>query len=133
MLTNEKNNGYFKIVFKAVALKALAGVALIGAAAALAANPVLLPVGVLAGRKRRSASGILTPKDLQFPYEFLQQNVPGIDDEATAAEFWNTPKCIARLTCEIQQHYLKMIKNDKSWTQDAPAIKQKIDKEIDQL
>ncbi|XP_078053712.1 uncharacterized protein LOC144479081 [Augochlora pura] len=40
---------------KAVALKALAGVALIGAAAALATNPVLLPIGIVsAGRKKRS-------------------------------------------------------------------------------
>lgn len=39
---------------KAVALKALAGVALIGAAAALASNPVLLPIGIVAGRRKRS-------------------------------------------------------------------------------
>ncbi|XP_076645790.1 uncharacterized protein LOC143355128 isoform X2 [Halictus rubicundus] len=39
---------------KAVALKALAGVALIGAAAALATNPVLLPIGIVSGRKKRS-------------------------------------------------------------------------------
>jgi hypothetical protein len=38
-----------------VALKALAGVALIGAAAALATNPVFLPISVLSGRKKRSA------------------------------------------------------------------------------
>jgi len=39
---------------KAIALKALAGVALIGAAAALASNPVLLPIGIVTGRKKRS-------------------------------------------------------------------------------
>ncbi|XP_031832407.2 uncharacterized protein LOC116426904 isoform X1 [Nomia melanderi] len=39
---------------KAVALKALAGVALIGAAAALATNPVLLPIGLVSGRRKRS-------------------------------------------------------------------------------
>lgn len=39
---------------QAVALKALAGVALIGAAAALATNPVLLPLGVVSGRRKRS-------------------------------------------------------------------------------
>lgn len=37
-------------------MKALAGVALIGAAAALATNPVLLPLGVAHGRKKRSAA-----------------------------------------------------------------------------
>lgn len=43
-------------ILQAVALKALAGVALIGAAAALATNPILLPLGVLStGRKKRSA------------------------------------------------------------------------------
>ena len=36
-----------------MALKALAGVALIGAAAALASNPVLLPISLVAGRRRR--------------------------------------------------------------------------------
>lgn len=40
---------------QAVALKALAGVALIGAAAALATNPVLLPLGVVSGRRKRSS------------------------------------------------------------------------------
>lgn len=37
-----------------MALKALAGVALIGAAAALATNPVLLPIGIVSGRRKRS-------------------------------------------------------------------------------
>lgn len=37
-------------------MKALAGVALIGAAAALASNPVLLPLGIVAGRRKRSES-----------------------------------------------------------------------------
>ena len=41
---------------QAVALKALAGVALIGAAAALASNPVLLPISVISGRRRRKRS-----------------------------------------------------------------------------
>lgn len=39
-----------------MALKALAGVALIGAAAALASNPVLLPIGIVTGRRKRSES-----------------------------------------------------------------------------
>ena len=44
----------FFFYLQAIALKALAGVALIGAAAALESNPVLLPLSVISGRKRRS-------------------------------------------------------------------------------
>ncbi|OAD60943.1 hypothetical protein WN48_01010 [Eufriesea mexicana] len=52
---------------KAVALKALAGVALIGAAAALATNPVLLPLGVVSGRRKRS-SLFIKDKDAYMDY-----------------------------------------------------------------
>nr|XP_033330231.1 uncharacterized protein LOC117222573 isoform X1 [Megalopta genalis] len=53
---------------KAVALKALAGVALIGAAAALATNPVLLPIGIVsAGRKKRSNLST-EEEDARFEY-----------------------------------------------------------------
>lgn len=50
-VTNKILSGSFR---QAVALKALAGVALIGAAAALATNPVLLPIGIVSGRRKRS-------------------------------------------------------------------------------
>ncbi|KAJ8676380.1 hypothetical protein QAD02_012167 [Eretmocerus hayati] len=54
-----QHNAYLQTQ-KAVALKALAGVALIGAAAALASNPVLLPISVIsaaaAGRRRKRST-----------------------------------------------------------------------------
>lgn len=37
-------------------MKALAGVALIGAAAALASNPILVPISIVSGRRKRSES-----------------------------------------------------------------------------
>lgn len=48
-----------------MALKALAGVALIGAAAALASNPVLLPISVISGRRKRSTSSSNAEKQLE--------------------------------------------------------------------
>lgn len=55
--TSDIEGGVIKKLYffvKAIALKALAGVALIGAAAALASNPVLLPIGIVSGRRKRS-------------------------------------------------------------------------------
>lgn len=52
-----------------MALKALAGVALIGAAAALASNPVLLPIGIVAGRRKRSETfSVSEETDFQMDY-----------------------------------------------------------------
>ena len=51
---NDRINKQRIIFIKAIALKALAGVALIGAAAALASNPVLLPISFVSGRRKRS-------------------------------------------------------------------------------
>ncbi|XP_011304974.1 uncharacterized protein [Fopius arisanus] len=118
---------------KAVALKALAGVALLGAAAALATNPVLLPVGILAGRRKRAIENAFPSDDIQFLYGFLKAHVPGIDRETTSEEFWKKPTCIARLTCELQQHYLRTMKNDKSLVQKAPILKQRLEKQMQQL
>lgn len=50
-----------------MALKALAGVALIGAAAALAANPILLPIGIVPGRRKRSSLSV-KDEDLYIDY-----------------------------------------------------------------
>ncbi|XP_063976022.1 uncharacterized protein LOC135161936 [Diachasmimorpha longicaudata] len=118
---------------KAVALKALAGVALLGAAAALAANPVLLPVGILAGRRRRAVEGTFPSDDLQFLNGFLMDHVPGIDGETTSEAFWKEPQCIARLTCELQQHYLRTMKHDASLVQKAHILKGRLEEQMQQL
>lgn len=63
-----KEKQLYQFVRKAVALKALAGVALIGAAAALASNPVLLPIGIVAGRRKRSESFSGEEPEVQMDY-----------------------------------------------------------------
>lgn len=119
---------------KAVALKALAGVALIGAAAALAANPVLLP---LAGKKKRKRSITTTASvhfnHQHFPYKFILDHVPHIQEENIAEKFWNTPKCVSRLACEVQNEFFIQMTRDKSFIQDVPVIKKDIQKKLDQL
>ncbi|XP_043791477.1 uncharacterized protein LOC122714308 isoform X1 [Apis laboriosa] len=87
---------------KAVALKALAGVALIGAAAALATNPVLLPLGVVSGRRKRSN---VKDKDAYMNYILanLKNNITKKDENGSETSL--TPSCIARFTCEIQWNY----------------------------
>ncbi|XP_057325410.1 uncharacterized protein LOC130667668 isoform X2 [Microplitis mediator] len=119
---------------KAVALKALAGVALIGAAAALAANPALLPVGVLAaGRKRRSVESDQSEFNLlRFPEQFIRDRIPGVyEDDEAAKIFWESPKCVARLTCEVQKEYLKAITKDPGLRKDVERrLKELIDSEI---
>ncbi|XP_028524922.1 uncharacterized protein LOC108002657 isoform X2 [Apis cerana] len=86
---------------KAVALKALAGVALIGAAAALATNPVLLPLGVVSGRRKRSN---VKDKDAYMNY-ILANLKSNITKKENGNETSLTPSCIARFTCEIQWNY----------------------------
>ncbi|XP_006557904.3 uncharacterized protein LOC100576994 isoform X2 [Apis mellifera] len=86
---------------KAVALKALAGVALIGAAAALATNPVLLPLGVVSGRRKRSS---VKDKDAYMNY-ILANLKSNITKKENGNETSLTPPCIARFTCEIQWNY----------------------------
>ncbi|CAG5108656.1 Protein of unknown function [Cotesia congregata] len=105
---------------KAVALKALAGVALIGAAAALAANPALIPVGVLAaGRKKRSVEPDQSFNLLQFPEQFIRDHIPGVyEDDEAAKRFWESPQCVARLTCEVQKEYLKAISKNPNLRKD---------------
>ncbi|XP_031773317.1 uncharacterized protein LOC100865798 [Apis florea] len=87
---------------KAVALKALAGVALIGAAAALATNPVLLPLGVVSGRRKRSN---VKDKDAYMNYILanLKSNITKKDENGSETSL--TPPCIARFICEIQWNY----------------------------
>ncbi|KAK0171329.1 hypothetical protein PV328_009074 [Microctonus aethiopoides] len=113
---------------KAVALKALAGVALIGAAAALAANPALLPVGaVLAGRKRRSTQESSQHNLLEFSEQFIRNHVPQIyNDDKVEKNFWGSSECVARLTCELQREYVKTIKNN-------PVLRWDILRELEEL
>ncbi|XP_076388432.1 uncharacterized protein LOC100883921 isoform X2 [Megachile rotundata] len=89
---------------KAVALKALAGVALIGAAAALAANPVLLPIGIVSGRRKRSSLPIARD-DLYIDYllKALKINATKAYDNEGGQQI--SPTCIARVVCEIQKRY----------------------------
>lgn len=110
-------------------MKALAGVALIGAAAALAANPALLPVGVLAaGRKRRSVESDESEFNLlRFPEQFIRDRIPGVyEDDEAAKIFWESPKCVARLTCEVQKEYLKAITKD-------PGLRKDVERRLKEL
>ncbi|XP_048507174.1 keratin, type I cytoskeletal 9-like isoform X2 [Athalia rosae] len=94
---------------KALALKALAGVALIGAAAALATNPVLLPLGVAHGRKKRSAADdFWNEHPLMLLKGYISQ-IPRSDikkeDILVLSKFLASRKCVAKLACEIQREY----------------------------
>ncbi|KAL0122789.1 hypothetical protein PUN28_007469 [Cardiocondyla obscurior] len=100
---------------KAIALKALAGVALIGAAAALASNPVLLPIGIVTGRKKRSEAFLGEERtDFQMDYilHMLKQNLAKIRRDGSSDRLIVSPRCVARLTCEIQKDYLSELGKD---------------------
>ncbi|XP_012223229.2 uncharacterized protein [Linepithema humile] len=100
---------------KAVALKALAGVALIGAAAALASNPVLLPIGIVTGRKKRSetfSEETLTDFQMDYILNTLKRNLAEIQRGSSTNRLVVSPRCVARLTCEIQKDYLTEIDKD---------------------
>lgn len=100
---------------KAIALKALAGVALIGAAAALASNPVLLPIGIVSGRKKRSET---FPEEEQTDFQMdyilymLKENLAKIRRDGSSDRLIVSPRCVARLTCEIQKDYLSDLGKD---------------------
>ncbi|KAF3426853.1 hypothetical protein E2986_02795 [Frieseomelitta varia] len=106
---------------KAVALKALAGVALIGAAAALATNPVLLPLGVVSGRRKRSSVSI-KDRDAYMNYIMnLKSNVTKLDDK-DGNKISVSPTCVARLTCEIQKNYWINRKKDANFLKERSAL-----------
>lgn len=107
---------------KAVALKALAGVALIGAAAALATNPVLLPIGIVSGRRKRSEITSENNDPMDYVLRMITKNfssqVNGVQRYGNKKIV--SPKCVARLTCEIRKDYITDLdenfnegKNDK--------------------
>lgn len=96
-LFNERSINYAIVIVQAVALKALAGVALIGAAAALASNPVLLPLGVLAGRKKRevdSYSSDIENIDVGDLAKLVENSVP----EVSFVEIYITLKNTVKYT-----------------------------------
>ncbi|GAB1864007.1 hypothetical protein CAJAP_05086 [Camponotus japonicus] len=104
---------------KAVALKALAGVALIGAAAALASNPVLLPIGIVGGRKKRSEAfseemqhDHQSDDQMDYILNMLRRNLYKIQKNSSTNRLIVSPRCVARLTCEIQKDYLSEIDKD---------------------
>ncbi|XP_017788754.1 PREDICTED: uncharacterized protein LOC108571266 [Habropoda laboriosa] len=112
---------------KAVALKALAGVALIGAAAALATNPVLLPIGVVSGRKKRSS---MSNKDrdayMDYILTFLKNNITknyNVEDERKMSF---SPACIARLTCEIEKDYWFNLRKGINFSKEKPALERRL-------
>jgi len=63
----------------------LAGVALIGAAAALASNPVLLPIGaIVAGRRKRSetfADEAQTDVQMEYILQMLRANLAKVQTQ----------------------------------------------------
>ncbi|EFN81290.1 hypothetical protein EAI_01657 [Harpegnathos saltator] len=100
---------------KAVALKALAGVALIGAAAALASNPVLLPIGIVAGRRKRSESfyeDVQSEVQMDYIVNMLREHLAKIQKGGSSNRLIVSPRCVARLTCEIQKNYLSDLNKD---------------------
>ncbi|XP_018407736.1 PREDICTED: uncharacterized protein LOC108783622 [Cyphomyrmex costatus] len=100
---------------KAIALKALAGVALIGAAAALASNPVFLPIGIVSGRRKRSETfSEKEQTDYQMDYilYMLKENLAKIRKDSSSGRLVISPRCVARLTCEIQKDYLSDVGKD---------------------
>ncbi|XP_036149393.1 glycine-rich RNA-binding protein 3, mitochondrial [Monomorium pharaonis] len=99
---------------KAIALKALAGVALIGAAAALASNPVLLPIGIVSGRRKRSETFSEEEPDFRMDYilYMLKEHLAKIQRDGSSAKLIVSPRCVARLTCEIQKDYLSNFRKD---------------------
>ncbi|XP_011877276.1 PREDICTED: uncharacterized protein LOC105567210 [Vollenhovia emeryi] len=107
---------------KAIALKALAGVALIGAAAALASNPVLLPIGIINGRRKRSETfseeeeegegGERTDFQMDYILYMLKENLAKIQRDGASDRLIVSPRCVARLTCEIQKDYLSDYRKD---------------------
>ncbi|XP_011498517.1 PREDICTED: uncharacterized protein LOC105362728 [Ceratosolen solmsi marchali] len=114
---------------KAVALKALAGVALIGAAAALATNPVFLPISVMSGRRKRSAGaeldnytlgallqGYIQPRPNKVQSDRKAENVrtSEMDDKVPMRqELVISPKCVARLACHVHRDYLEELERTK--------------------
>ncbi|XP_058804560.1 uncharacterized protein LOC131671831 [Phymastichus coffea] len=118
---------------KAVALKALAGVALIGAAAALATNPVLMPISVISGRRKRSAElkadnyaltallqGYIQPTPNEV--EQREQSEGGSNTTATTTshqELVISPQCVARLACHVHRDYLDELEKSKAVTDEA--------------
>lgn len=100
---------------KAIALKALAGVALIGAAAALASNPVLLPISFVAGRRKRSET-FTEEEQTNFQMDYilymLKENLAKIQKDGSSSKLVISPRCVARLTCEIQKDYLSDVGKD---------------------
>ncbi|XP_053975377.1 translation initiation factor IF-2-like [Hylaeus volcanicus] len=106
---------------KAVALKALAGVALIGAAAALATNPILLPIGIVSGRKKRSYLSV-NDEDAHVNYILrdLKDNFTKVDGNGNEKKLLVSPTCIARIACEIQKN---------SWSQSNKGVKGRIESE----
>ncbi|XP_012056365.1 PREDICTED: uncharacterized protein LOC105619457 [Atta cephalotes] len=100
---------------KAIALKALAGVALIGAAAALASNPVLLPISFVSGRRKRSET-FTEEEQANFQMDYilymLRENLAKIQKDGSSSRLVISPRCVAKLTCEIQKDYLSDVGKD---------------------
>ncbi|XP_014241976.1 uncharacterized protein LOC106662417 [Cimex lectularius] len=114
----------------------LAGVALLGAAALFASNPVLLQLGVITGKRRRRDIGDLLRnekfRDIQALEKFIEQlpRAQVVKQEkkllasylmcSGAATYGN--RCIERLTCEIEnplsnvtqleRHVLEIVHSD---------------------
>ncbi|XP_068980917.1 uncharacterized protein [Bombus flavifrons] len=110
---------------KAVALKALAGVALIGAAAALATNPILLPLGVVSGRKKRSSLSIKDRNDyMNYILTNLKSNVTKNDEDGNKVSL--SPTCVARVTCEIQKNYWINRKKDAIFFKEISALEHRL-------
>lgn len=110
---------------------------MIGAAAALASNPVLLPIGIVTGRRKRSETFPEEERtDFQMDYilYMLKENLAKvrierrrnlarllipffffyeqIQRDGSSDRLIVSPRCVARLTCEIQKDYLSDLGKD---------------------
>ncbi|XP_076679535.1 uncharacterized protein LOC143374869 [Andrena cerasifolii] len=109
---------------KAVALKALAGVALLGAAAALATNPVLLPIGIVSGRRKRSNFEDRIEDDhMDYILGKLQNNFNKVYSNGNGSKVSMSPMCIARLACEIQKNYRYNLVKDVKYFKERKELK----------
>ncbi|XP_026730224.1 zinc transporter zipt-7.2-like [Trichoplusia ni] len=94
------------------ALWPLAGIALLGAAAALVSNPVLLQLGVVSGKRRRRDTEEITGPD--YPTDFLSKYKEKIDLEKTGLKSNGNIRSDAKLN-NVKESLKKRLLNVKPY------------------